>query len=208
MSKKNEGRLTDRERILMSVVQALSLSQSLAPVSRTRWGDEAFTGHDGYVYAHFATWRKPQAGDLVLARTGSMSEWKIAFYVEPLPSQLGGAVVREIGTDRLCNYENEEFVPIVGLPPTELLDGDKRRLYDKVIAAFRRGDEYMYLFGGIEFDRDDVVVSVRERWGGLNGKSKPFPVRFTWDPRMSIKAILAALRAGGYGAREFEREAE
>lgn len=206
MATRKDG-LTDRERILTRLIDALALSQTLAPAGVRRWGDECFTGHDGYPYAHFAFWREPKAGDLVLARTGTVSEWKVAFYVEPLPGSCGGAVVREIGTGRLCNYENEQFVPIVGLSDIDLLEGDKYLTYQKVLAAFRAGDEYLYRFGGIEFDGDEVVIWIREAHGGFGKPSEPFSVRMKWNKRTSIKEILAAMRAGGYGTKSFRPEA-
>lgn len=194
------GGLTDRERILTYVITGLQSSMLMRPRASQH---DAASWDDGMggVHVHFARYRKPEKGDLVLGWTGRVDEWKIAFYEEN--SGNGNHVVRDINTGRLCNYGNEEFIPIVGLTPTQLLTGDRRQFYYKVLEAFARGDEYLWLFGGLEFDGDEAVIRVRERWGGMGGPSVPFSVRIRWTKRTSIKAILAALKEGGYGWRSF-----
>ena len=201
MSKKKIPELTDRERILTVLVRELETTSILAP-DASPWHEESYRRtSNGSMRVHFARYRKPVPGDLVMGQTGRVDGWKIAWYVHAIP---GGALLREIGSNRTCNYTNEEFTPIVGLHPEDLLEGDKRAMVGKVEAAFRRGGEHMYRDGGCEFEGDEVVMWVRERYGGLSRESKPFAVRMKWNKRTTIKAILAALRAGGYGTREFE----
>lgn len=203
--------LSDRERILTTVIQELSTAAILCP--RGNGYDEASwkgrSGNDG-MYVHFAHYRKPIAGDLVIGDTGSISQWKIGFYVEPLNDSLGGAVIREIGSQRLCNYSNEEFTPIVGLSKTDLLEGDRYQVYLKVLKAFGKGAEYMYRFGGVDIEDAKMTIWIREAFGGRSSSkdrgSKPFSVEMPWDKKTTVKAILAAMRAAGYGTRQFERE--
>lgn len=200
--------LTDRERILMTIIDRLSGTIMLAPACRGGWRKEDWQDSQGYPYVHFANYDEPKPGDLVLAKTGRVSEWKIGWYVEKRGGSFGGAVIREIGSDRLCNYDNESFVTIAGLDPIALLEGDKRQFYVKVIRAFAKGDEYIYRFGGLRFDGPEAAISIREVFGGAlgGGGSKPFDVRMVWTKRTSVKAILAAMRTGGYGTHKFERE--
>ena len=198
--------LSDRERILMAIIDRLSATFTLAPACRNRgWSSDGFKDSYGSEYVHFAPWDKAKPGDLVLAKTGHVSEWKVGWYVEPLPGSYGGAVIREIGTNRLCNYGNEDFCPIRGLDSITLLEGDKRQFYAKVMTAFRKGDEYVYRFGGLTFEGNEAVIGVREVFGGaLSGAgSEPFYVRLVWSKKTSVKAILAAMRAGGYGTHKF-----
>lgn len=205
---KNE--LTDKERILMTVVDRLSRTQILC---HTNGFDKEFYRDSitGQLYVHFAYYRSPVKGDLVLGKTGIMRgahRWLIGFYVEPLSGGVGGALIREIGSQATCRYSNEEFVAIEGLSKTELLEGEQFQFYHRVLAAFQRGDEYFYRFGGLDFEGGDAVVWVREVFnGGLSGKegSKPFSVRMTWNKRTSVKRILEMLKAGGYGTHKFER---
>ena len=116
--------ISDRERILLKIIEGLAYSQSTAK-DGPRWGRDYFTGHDGHVEVHFAPWEEPKKDDLVLARSGEVGRWKVGFYVEPLPNDYGGALIREIGTDVVCRYSNESFHPIRGLdeidvPPAEV----------------------------------------------------------------------------------------
>lgn len=195
--------LTDRERILMTIIDRLSTTFVLAPACRGSWERKNFLDGQGYEYVHFASYAEPKPGDLVLAKTGNVSEWKIGWYVEKRFGSLGGAVIREIGSDRLCNYDNESFVPIVGLDPIALLEGDKRQFYVRLMRAFAKGDEYMYRFGGLRFKGAEAVITIREVFGGLGAPSKPFDVRMVWNKRLSADKILASLRAGGYGTKSF-----
>lgn len=193
--------LTDRERILMHVIDGLRTSAILC-----RRGDmyreESWRDTDDRMYVHFAKYRKARPGDLVIGDTGRADQWKISFYVSYEGN--GNHVVRDINTGRLCNYGNEEFTPIVGLYPSQLYVGEQRAFYEKVLIAFAKGDEYMYPFGGLTFDApDEAVIWIREKWGGLGGTSVPFFCRIKFNKRTSVKAILAALRAAGYGWRPF-----
>ncbi len=202
--------LTDRERILMTIIDRLSGTFMLMRGSVSYFGPEAYTTPSLGTLVHFANYAEPKPGDLVLAKTGHVSEWKIGWYVKKRLGSLGGAVIREIGSERLCNYDNESFVPIYGLDPITLLEGDKRAFYVKVVKAFRRGDEYVYRFGGIRFEGQEACITIREVFGGAlaGGGSQPFDVRLVWNKRMSVKRILEAMRAGGYGTHKFERTPE
>jgi hypothetical protein len=194
--------LTDRERILMTVIDRLSSTQTLRG-PRSSWSSEYYKdGTDGY-YVHFAPWKEPEPGDLVLARTGHVSPWKVGFYVEKRAGGWAGAVIREIGSDLLCNYDNESFVPIIGIDPISLLEGDRRQLYVKILKAFRRGDELCYRFGGLRFEQDSAIVRIREYHGGFGNESIPFEVSFKWSKRMSVASVLKALKDGGYGTKSF-----
>lgn len=195
--------LSDRERILMTIIDRLASTQILMPGSVHRWGPEAFTTPSLGTLVHFANYAEPKPGDLVLAKTGHVSEWKIGWYVEKRFGTFGGAVIREIGSERLCNYDNESFVPIVGLDPISLLESDQRQFYVKVLHAFRKGDEYVYRFGGLRFEGPEAVITIREVFGGMGKPSQPFDIRMVWNKRTSAKTILAAMRAGGYGTKEF-----
>lgn len=201
--------LSDRERILTRLVTALASSQLLRRPAAPYYGEGSYDSGTLGTLVHFAYWRAPKPGDLVLAKTGGVSRWSVGYYVESLPSSLGGALIREIGTGRTCRYENEEFVPVVGLSQTDLLEGDQYQFYLKVLRVWRRDDRgYMQPFGGIAFGGDGMVtLTVRARYGGvLYGKrgAKPYSITMPWTRHTTQKAIVAALVAGGWGTRQFE----
>lgn len=208
-----KSKLTDRERILSHVIAGLATTSVLCRRGDTFTEGSFDHGLGGIPYVHFARYRKPVKGDLVLGSTGFVHgahEYSIGFYVEPLDSSMGGAVIREIGSQRLCNYSNEEFVPIVGLYRENLFEGHEYIMSQKIKAAFAKGREYWYRYGSVEFSENDgvkkVKIWVREAFGGMDRKkeSQPFAIEMEWTPKTSMKAILAAMRAGGYGTRKFE----
>lgn len=199
-------KLSDRERILTALVDRLSTTMLLRPNGRVHDAASFSDGSGGH-YVHFAYYRKPVKGDLVIGKTGRIDQWKVGFYEEEKDRSVGLHVIRDINTGQLCDYGNEEFVPIVGLHFTELLVGDERRLYEKVLQAFRDGDEYMYRYGGIKIDDGRAVIWVREVFGGAFGKdSVPFEIAIDWTPQTTAEEILAAMRAGGYGTKSFRPE--
>lgn len=204
MKKKKAPKFTDRERILTTLVRELHTTAILAPHA-SPWHESSYQRRSGGVYVHFAHYRRPVPGDLVMGQSGNVNGWKIAWYVHDIPD---GALLREIGSDRTCRYTNESFAPIVGMCPDDLLDGDKRTMNAKVVAAFQRGGEYRYRNGGCTFEGDEVVMCVREVFCGIRRESHPFYVRMKWNKRTTIKAILEALRAGGYGTRDFATPCE
>lgn len=193
----------------MHVVRGLSSASVLCRATNSdgyRSGSEAFRDRNGGFYVHFAPWDKPKPGDLVMGESGRVCDWLIAWYVEPPKEEYGYHVVREIGTGQLCNYGNERFSPIRGLTETQLLEGEQYKFYIKVLRAFGGGDEYLYRFGGLRFDGQTAYVAVREAFGGFAAKSIPFEVEVPFNKKISVKAILAAMRAQGYGTRKFEHE--
>jgi hypothetical protein len=201
--------VNDKERILMEVISGLRTAQSLAPrdAKSKEWtiGDAAYDNGSGGQYVHFAPWAGDEdlkPGELVMCQTGQIDDFKIGFIVRRV--EYGRCIIREIGSDRLCDYSNEMFTPIRGLTATQLLEGEQYKFYLKVRKAFERGDEFWHRFGGVDIQDGAAVIWVRERYGGLKTPSRPFSVDVTWTPKTTIKAILEALRAGGYGTRVFE----
>ena len=199
--------ISDKERILTAVIKGLRTSSVLCwrgdPFSEASWSNSS-----GGMYVHFAHYREPIRGDLVIGQTGKTDTWNIAFYEEFADPSIGLHVIRHIDTGQLCNYSNESFTPIVGLSYTELLVGEKRKAYGKVMGAFARGCEYQYRFGGIKINDADMTITIREVFGGYGEPSQPFDITMPWTPKTTIKTILAAMRAGGYGTKSFLPEAE
>lgn len=178
---------------------------SLGYAHRDQYNESDWKDKDGKIdKVHFALYRKPRAGDLVMGTTGLMRgvhHWSIGFFVEPLPD---GAVIREIGTDNLCDYTNEQFAVIDGLHKSHLLEGEQYKMSIKVQQAFSKGDEYSYRYGGCDFDGDSVKIWIREAFGGLSRQSIPFSVTMKYDRKTSVKKILSAMKTGGYSTRKFD----
>ena len=194
--------ISDKERILTAIIKGLE-SASILCRHGDPYNEASWTSPSLGTSVHFARYRAPVRGDLVIGQTGRNDTWKIAFYEEFADPSVGLHVVRHIDTGQLCNYGNESFTPIVGLSYTELLVGEKRKVYNKVLGAFARGDEYLYRFGGIKIEDAELTITVREWHGGLGHPSKPFDITMPWTPKTTIKAILSVMREGGYGTKSF-----
>lgn len=195
--------MNDRERILMNIIDRLATTQVLC---RGGQKESDFVDKDGSIYVHFGCWddRPVQKGDLVLAQTGNLSDYKIGWVYQVVDKST--CVVREIGSNRLCNYGNEKFTRIVGMHPSQLLEGREYIFQQKVIRAFRKGDEYIYRYGGVDFYGNKATIWIREAFGGfVRGKEAvPFSFVMSWNSKTSVKRILETMRENGYGTRAFE----
>ena len=196
--------MNDKERILMEVLNRLSLTQTLCLRGDTE--TKFKNPSDGYEYVHFGAYddRPVKKGDLVLACTGNVSDWKVGWVHEVVSRDT--CVIREIGSNRLCNYSNERFTRIVGMPEESIYEGDEYIFQQKVMRAFGKGDEYFYRYGGVDFlENRTARIWIREVFGGMiHGGSVPFSCDMKWDKRTSVKKILETMRENGYGTRKFD----
>jgi len=195
--------MNDRERILMSILQRLQFTQGLC-----LHGDykKQFEKDGNTEYVHFGTFddRPLQIGDLVMGQTGPIDDFKIG-WVHKIIS-FDNLIIREIGSDRLCNYSNESWKRIVGMDKSLLLEGDKYNFNIKVQKAFHRGNEFSYRFGGVDFEEDTAKIWIREAFGGMiNGGTVPFSFVIPWNKKTTIKKILELMIENGYGTKKFER---
>ena len=194
--------MTDKERILFKIIQRMSLTYS----HKLEWGKE-------YEGVHFAPWKgsllidgKLQVGMLVLCQGSGIHDWTIGYTVEKLYDDYSGWIIRELDSDRLCKVSNDSFVPIEGLSNIDLLVKEDYVFYQKILKAFRRGGENWYRFGGIDIiEKRKWKIFIREKWGGIDGESKPFYFIIKWNKKTSIKYILQKMVETGYGTRKFEK---
>jgi hypothetical protein len=187
---------SDRERILLKILHQMRFTSLLGPKGQV-WSSEPFKE-----YVHFAPWDAPKKGDLVIATSGGSSRWAVGFVHEVHNDN--HLMIREIGTDAVCDYSNESFTPVKNMAYTDLLEGERYKIYQKVLQAFRKGDEYLYCYGGVIVDEDTITVRIRERYGGFGGDSNPFSITIPWNKRTSVKTILMKMREGGYGTKSFK----
>lgn len=194
--------MNDKERILINIISKLQSAMVLK--CKTHLIDFEDHVHFANNYGFLGT-KKLKPGMLVLCNSNARHDWGVSFLVEPIND---GWVLREIGSDRLCNMTNESFTPIVGMNKIDLLEGKNREFYIKVIKAFSRGGEYSYRFGGIDINKNKAVITIREVFGGSlrDVKSIPFSFEMKWNKKTSIKNILNKMIEAGYGIRKFETE--
>lgn len=154
-------------------------------------------------WAHFDSPDDIKVGDLVVWITTSETDFSVGFVAE-----IGDSIiVREIGSDRSIKLSGA-MVNLSGLlGENDLLDGDKRRFFEKLMLALAHNEEDGYLFDRLEFNGDQVTVWIKQPRAFqviLKRKTKPFSIQvpLIFDPY----AIRRYLNLGGYGSREFEPE--
>jgi hypothetical protein len=209
---KNPNAMTDRERILVNIAAELAHEveyyQRLPVVQahERQWPDSARR-----IRAEWSAIGKPkyEKGDLVVCFTSTgrqQNPWLISFVdADGCKDDSRGLLLRAIGTDKLCDYSNESFIRITGIPARLLWEGDQYQFSLKLHKALNRLDNYTHVFRGLEFPEPDrAIVYIGERWGGLGKPTKPYTVEIRFTKRTNIKAIITALQAAGFGTREFE----
>jgi hypothetical protein len=202
--------LNDRERILMLIIERLYFMQNELTLRARLHGDglaAVLKNHVFFGSSSSFSGGPLQIGTLVMGMTGHVGDFKIGYIHEVIDTH--HCVIREIGSDRICDYSNESFIPIIGMSPMLLWEREQYAFSIKVQKAFRNLDAYMYRYGGIDFDGSSATIWVREAFGGFSRTSEsiPFSVVMSYGKRTTIKAIEHALLDGGYGTRAFERKA-
>jgi len=205
--------VNDRERILVNICAALahelSNLQSLPEVQRYMANPHSLSR----VRCDWSSFnRKPfEKGDLVACFTsyGMQQNPHLVSFVEgPHPNDSSGLALRAIGTNDICNYGNESFIRISGIPERLLWEGSKHEFAQKLSKAFRNLDDYGHRFRGLEFREDGIAsVFVGEVFGGSlskTGQTKPYEIKIKFTKRTTIKNIISQMKEQGFGTRKFE----
>jgi hypothetical protein len=201
---------TDRERILVNICAALahelSHLQSLPEVQRYMQNPHSLSS----VRCSWGYWNKEPfiKGDLVACFTSYARQQNphlVSFVEGPHPTDSSGLALRAIGTNDICNYGNESFIRISGIPERLLWEGDRHQFAMKLSRAFAKLDNYGHRFRGLRFREDGLAsVFVGEVFGGWGKGTKPYEMQIKFTKRTSIKNIIAQMKEQGFGTREFE----
>lgn len=170
--------MSDKERILIYLVNWIYRKALYDPVARTKWLD-----------MQPSRLNPLQPGDLVTTMTTPRpNEWMVG-YVHEVKKDC--VVIREIGSDRLCNYSNETFMridkEILGF---EILEGVQYQTYKKVERAFAESDfSYTFRFKDISFQSDTCRVEGRRSFKN----ETVFSTVFCYDSETTIEYITEQL---------------
>jgi len=132
--------MDDKSRILMEIIRGL-YSTLLFKVRDHNYYNEGLKRE--YVHFDYSN-NNIQKGDLVMGTSIMPHDYFIGWVEEVL--SYGHCMIRELGSNRVCDYSNEGFVKIVGLRPEQLWEQEHREFYQKVLKAFRRGGEILILY--------------------------------------------------------------
>jgi hypothetical protein len=104
-------------------------------------------------------------GDLVLTYTsigGRANKWNISLVHEK--SGHNSCVLRDVFTGELCNYGNEDFKKIPGIPFHLLLPDDQYALWVQFSVACQEVDDYFLIPAKARFGEEKAIYIVREKW--------------------------------------------
>ena len=173
--------MSDKERILIYLANWIYRKALYDPCARTKWLDMQPTRLNPL-----------QPGDLVTTMTTiHPNEWMVGYVHEVKPDCI---VIREIGSDRLCNYSNETFMRIdKELLGYEALEGLQYKIYKKVEKAFSETDfSYTFRFKSISFQGDTCAVEARRAFQN----DTAFTSVFSYHRKTTIKFITDRLNKG------------
>lgn len=169
-------KLTDKERILMVIITRI--------ISGLAWCCHNYSDRDDYIESNMLGKMQLDKGDLVYANTSIRPNDFCVGFVEETKEDC--VVIREIGSDKLCEYFNESFTRInkdkLGY---EVLEGVQYKTYQKVLKAFSDYTSYGTRFKSISFDGDICTVAARSMFSD----DVNFEVTFTYNSKTTIKSI-------------------
>ena len=174
--------MTDKDRILMLIITRIIPGVVY----------NSFDKYTEYVKSNMLHSFDLQQGDLVFANTSLFANDFMVGFVDHEDKANDCVVIREIGSDRLCNYSNESFSVInkekLGY---EILEGLQYKTYQKVLKAFSEYTGYCTRFKSISFDGDKCIVQAREMFSN----DLYFEIDFTYNSKTTIKSIGSLLKA-------------
>lgn len=166
--------MKDKERILMVLIAKI-LPQI------TQYGVKK----EDYFKPFIMDTKQLHVGDLVSATTSIITPNAYMIgYVHEIKNDC--IVIREIGSNKLCNYYNEIFSIInKDILGYEILEGLQYKIYQKVLKAFTRYTACTTKFRSIEFSDDICTVTSRE----IFKDDKCGEVSFKYDKHTKISDI-------------------
>lgn len=174
-----ENKMKDKERILMVVITRI--------IPGLVYLCNNYKQKEEYVKSYMLNPTELEKGDLVYANSSIYPNDFCVGFVDTVHSDR--VVIREIGSQRLCNYYNETFTKIskekLGY---EILEGTQYKTYQKVMKAFE-STKYYTRFKSISFADRECVVQAREAYKD----ETIFEISFNYNSKTSIKTIAALL---------------
>lgn len=168
--------MTDKERILMTIITRI--------VPGLMYCGNSYEKREEYVKSYMLDTTGLESGDLVFANTSIYPNDFIVGFIHEIKTDC--IVIREIGSDRLCNYYNEMFTKInkdkLGY---EALEGIQYKTYYKVLKAFSDYASYATKFKSISFDGNMCTVQSRIMFAD----EVKYEIQFKYDSKTTIKSI-------------------
>jgi len=175
--------MNDKERILMSIVRR---AYELSLIGRTSRPSREKHEHELSFDAE-----NIKTGDLVMALTSQPDDFMVGYMHQKIG--YSESVIREIGTGKLCNYKNEEFLAIRGLQESDYYDGPRREMYEKVLKVdYQIYDKHYRYLKEVKVTDDEVSFSVVVP----ATQKELFTCKFEYNSRTTIKSMVKRVLKG------------
>lgn len=141
--------MTDKERILTLIATTTAYATTdyrLLSETSVKWE-----------HVHQDTILKK--GDIVCGLTNSNHKYGVAFFQEK--KGYSDFVVKEIGSDNICNYSNEMFLVLRNFPDMDKLCGIEYKTMLKVKKSLFDIDQYR--FYRVDFEPHKLIITLRKK---------------------------------------------
>jgi hypothetical protein len=207
MAKKCKDTMTDKERILMVIVSELASS-----LQQSKWRGGNVDPIGGVTYTDVEYSCKPNPGDLVVCNSSGRftPHPYIVGWVQEVRDH-AHCLIRELGSNRLCDISNESFTRINGIRQVDLLEGHHYKFYRKVCVLVSRNDNWDYRLRQMTFKGDGTCkASFTPKFGGTAARDQqvvPLWIELKYSKKLpSKKSIMDQLIEGGYGSHVYKYE--
>ena len=142
--------MTDKERILIQIAAMTSYATT----------EHRFLSEDSvrWEYVNKDTFLKK--GDIICGMTNPNHKFGVAFFEKRIG--YSDFIVKEIGTDKTCNYTNEMFLVLRNFPEMYKLCGLEHLTMLKIKKAFY--DSYSFVFVKVDFEPKKLIITMRKKW--------------------------------------------
>lgn len=171
------GSMSDKERILLTLINRVYRQALYGPRNEIeKWRDMQPT--------IIGNGNPLEPGDLVTTMTTISPNAFMLGCVQEVRDDC--VVIREIGSDKTCNYYNERFLKIdKSILGYEILEGEDYRIYKKVLTAFTEADPHSLMFHSIRFDGKTCTITGRIMFED----EAVFETSFRYNSKTTIKSI-------------------
>ncbi|MFA5297864.1 MAG: hypothetical protein WC389_06605 [Lutibacter sp.] len=142
--------MTDKERILIQISAMTAYATT----------EHRLLSENTVKWEHINENTPLKKGDIVCGMTNPNHKFGVAFFEER--TRYGDFVVKEIGTNKTCNYTNEMFLVLRNFPDMYKLCGIEHLTMLKIKKALYNIDHFRFV--RVEFEQNKLIITVRKKW--------------------------------------------
>jgi len=142
--------MTDKERILIQISAMTAYATT----------EHRLLSEDSIRWEYINENTPLKKGDIVCGMTNPNHKFGVAFFEER--TGYSDFVVKEIGTNKTCNYTNEMFLVLRNFPDMYKLCGIEHLTMLKIRKVLN--DFYSLVFVRVDFEPKKLIITMRKKW--------------------------------------------